>query len=158
MLKIFHPTLVEDEDVIQIHHQKTIGERTQDIFHHPHESCWGIRQTKWHDQPFKKSFLWLEGGIPYIFLFYRDMVVARLQINLTQVFVPHELIKEVIDLWNQVSFSYYDFIQSLVINAESPGFIFLLYQHDWDPTRWWAGMHVPLVEQFLDLSLDLLIL
>jgi hypothetical protein len=56
MLQVFHPSLVVDEDVIQIHHYKIIGERPQDIIHHPHESCWGIFQTKGHDQPFKNTF------------------------------------------------------------------------------------------------------
>jgi hypothetical protein len=37
-------------------------------------------------------------------------VVARLQINLTEVFGPRELIKEVIDLGNQVLVSCCDFI------------------------------------------------
>jgi hypothetical protein len=39
MLQVFHPTLAKDENVIQISHQKRIGETTQDIIHHPHESC-----------------------------------------------------------------------------------------------------------------------
>jgi hypothetical protein len=46
---------------------------------------------------------------------------ARLQINLTEVFGPCELIKEVIDSGNWVPVSYCDFIQGLVINAESLG-------------------------------------
>jgi hypothetical protein len=68
-------------------------------------------------------------------MFYRDLVVARLKINLIEVFGPHKLIKEVDDSRNQVLVSDCDFIQSLVINAESLGSIFLLYQHDWAPAR-----------------------
>jgi hypothetical protein len=77
----------------------------------------------------------LKAGLPYICLFYRDLVVARLHINITEVFGPCELIKEVVDSGNWVPVSDCDFIQGLVINAESPGSIFLLYQHDWAPTR-----------------------
>jgi hypothetical protein len=62
-------------------------------------------------------------------------MVARLQINLTEVFIPCELIKEVVDLGNQVSVFDCDCIQSPVINAESLGSIFLLYQHDWAYAR-----------------------
>jgi hypothetical protein len=62
-------------------------------------------------------------------------MVARLQINLTEVFSPRELIKEVVDLGNRVPVSNYDFIQSPVINTESLGSIFLLYHHDLDPAR-----------------------
>ena len=62
-------------------------------------------------------------------------MVARLQINLNEVFGPRELIKEAFDSGNRVLVSDYDFIQSLVINVESPGSIFLLYQHDWAPAR-----------------------
>jgi hypothetical protein len=57
MLQVFYPSLVVNEDVIQIHHYKSIGEWSQDIIHHPHESGWSICQTKGHDQPFKKTFL-----------------------------------------------------------------------------------------------------
>jgi hypothetical protein len=62
-------------------------------------------------------------------------VVAKLHINLTEVFIPRELIKEVINLGNRVLVSDCDFIQSSVMNIESPGSIFLLYQHDWAPAR-----------------------
>jgi hypothetical protein len=70
MLQVFYLILVEDEDVIQIHHHKIIGERPQDIIHHPHESCWGIYQTKGHDQSFKKTLFGIEGSLPYIGLIY----------------------------------------------------------------------------------------
>jgi hypothetical protein len=37
-------------------------------------------------------------------------VVSRIQINITEVFGHHEMIKEVVDLSKQVHVSYYDFI------------------------------------------------
>ena len=55
LLQVFRPIIVEDEDVIQTHHHKRVGEIPQDIIHHPHESCWGIFQAKNHEQPFKKT-------------------------------------------------------------------------------------------------------
>jgi hypothetical protein len=100
MLQVFLPTLVEDEDFIQIHHHKIIGERPQDIAHHPHESCWDIFQSKGHDQPFENTFFGLEGSIPYNGLLYWDLVVAGLQINITEVFSPLELVKEIVNSWN----------------------------------------------------------
>jgi hypothetical protein len=54
-------------------------------------------------------------------------VVARLPINLTEVFGPCELIKEFIDSGNRVMVSDCDFIQGPIINVESPSSIFLLY-------------------------------
>jgi hypothetical protein len=57
MLKVFGPSLDVYENVIQIHHYKSIGEWSQDIVHHPHEIGWSICQTKGHGQPFKKAFL-----------------------------------------------------------------------------------------------------
>jgi hypothetical protein len=63
-------------------------------------------------------------------MFYWDLVVARLQINLIEVFGPRELIKEVLDSGNQVPVPDYDFIQGLVINVESSSPIFLLHQYD----------------------------
>jgi hypothetical protein len=78
MLQVFCLTLVEYEDVIQILHQKIIGERTQDIVHHPHEICWGFFQAKGNDHPFKKTLFGLQGSLPYIGLPYWDLVVARI--------------------------------------------------------------------------------
>jgi hypothetical protein len=57
MLQVFDPSLSVNENVIQIHHYKIIGEWLQDIIHHPHESGRRICPTKGHDQPFKKAFL-----------------------------------------------------------------------------------------------------
>jgi hypothetical protein len=57
MLQVFFPSLVVNENVIQIHYYKIIGEWLQDTIHHPHESGWSIFQTKGHEQLFKKAFL-----------------------------------------------------------------------------------------------------
>jgi hypothetical protein len=57
MLQVFGPSLAVNYNVIQVHHYKIIGQWSQDIIHHPHESGWSILQTKEHDQPFKKAFL-----------------------------------------------------------------------------------------------------
>ena len=97
--------------------------------------CRSIREAKWHYSALKMTVSGPEGSLPFICLFYRDLVVARLLINITEVFGPHELIKEVVDLGNRVSVSDCDFIQSPVINAKPPGYICLLDQHDWDPAR-----------------------
>jgi hypothetical protein len=110
VLQVVHPGFSEDEGVIQIHRHKRIGEMPQDIFHHPHEICKGFFQAKGNDKPFKKALFGLEGSLPYIGLLYCDLVVARLQINLTEVFGPIELVKEIINLGNWVLVSECDFI------------------------------------------------
>jgi hypothetical protein len=102
VLQVFLPNIVEDEDVIQIHYHKIIGERIQYIIHNPHESWWGICQVKGHEKPFKNTFFGLEGSLPYIGLLYWNLVVSELQINLTEVFVPLYLFKEIINLGNWV--------------------------------------------------------
>jgi hypothetical protein len=107
---VFHPTLVEYEDVIQIHHHKQIGERPKNIIHHPHESCWCVFQAKGHDQPFKNTFFGLEGSLQYIGLLYWYLVVFVLQINITKVFGPLELVKENFNLGNWVPVHDYDYI------------------------------------------------
>jgi hypothetical protein len=78
--------------------------------HNAHEICWGIRQTKGNDQPFKNTFFGLEGSFPYICLLYWDLMVEILHINLTEVFGPIELVKEVMNLVNRVLVLDYYFI------------------------------------------------
>jgi hypothetical protein len=77
-MQMFHPIIAKNDDVIQIHHHKIIGEMPQDIVHHPREIFWFIFQAKWHDQPLKMIFYGLEGSIPYINILYQDLVVAIL--------------------------------------------------------------------------------
>ena len=83
---------------------------SQYIIHHPHESCWGIRQAKGHDQPFKKNFFVLEVNLPYIGLLYWDLVVAELRINLIEVFGLFEMVKEIVNSGNLVLIPDCDFI------------------------------------------------
>jgi hypothetical protein len=64
---VLYQIIVEYEDVIQIHHHKTIVEMPKDIIHHPHERFWGICQAKGHDHPFKNTLFGLEGTLPYMF-------------------------------------------------------------------------------------------
>jgi hypothetical protein len=64
------PTLVEDEDIIQIYNPKGISERPQYVIHQPHEICWGILQAKGHDQPLENTIFRLESTLPYISQFY----------------------------------------------------------------------------------------
>jgi hypothetical protein len=110
MLQVFHPILDVDEDVIQIHHHKRIGERPKNIIHHPHKSWCSICQTKGHDQPFKKTFFGLEGSFPYICMLYWNLMVARLQINITKLFIPLESFKEIVDSGNRVPVPDCDFM------------------------------------------------
>jgi len=75
---VLFPTLVEDEDVIEINNHERVGEGPQDVIHRPHKSSRGICQPIGHDQPFKKAFLGFEGSIPYIYGLYWNLVVVRL--------------------------------------------------------------------------------
>jgi hypothetical protein len=52
----------------------------------------------------------LKASLPYICLLYWDLMVARLQINLTEVFGSLELIKEIVDSGNRVPVPDCDFI------------------------------------------------
>jgi hypothetical protein len=70
----------------------------QDVIHQPHEGGWGIHQAKGHDQPLEETFFRLESGLPYINMFYGDLVVVGLHINLTKVLGPLELVEKVINL------------------------------------------------------------
>ena len=66
VLQVFLPTLVEDEDVVQIYNHKRVGKGSQDVIHQPHKSCRGICQPERHDQSLKKALLGFEGDLPYI--------------------------------------------------------------------------------------------
>lgn len=43
MAEVLFPNLVENQDIIWIHHHEWVGEGSQDVIHQPHEGCEGIR-------------------------------------------------------------------------------------------------------------------
>jgi hypothetical protein len=49
VFQVFFPTLVEDEDLIQIYNHKVIGEGMKYVIHQPHEGGWVIHQAKGND-------------------------------------------------------------------------------------------------------------
>ena len=78
VFQVIYLTFAENEDVIQIYDHKRTSERSQDIVHQSHESCWRISQSERHDHPFEKTLFRLEGNLPNISLFYWDLMKARL--------------------------------------------------------------------------------
>jgi hypothetical protein len=100
VLQVFFPNLAEYEDVIHIYNHKGLGENPQGVTHQLHESFWGIRQAKGHDQPLEKNFFRLESSLSYINWFYWDPVVAKIYINITKVLVSLELVEKVVNSVN----------------------------------------------------------
>jgi hypothetical protein len=56
-----------------------------------------------HDYPFGKRLFGIERSLPYICLFYWNLVVARLQVSIAEKIGSLELVKKVINLGNWVS-------------------------------------------------------
>jgi hypothetical protein len=135
VLQIFLLGFSKDEDVIPIYDQKGVCEWSQYIIHHPHEFSWGISQDRIHEKPLKDIFFKLEGYLPYINFLNRHLVVARLQINITEKFGSLELIKEIFNLRDGVLVFYCDLLYGSVTNKNSPCPILLLYQNNWAPAR-----------------------
>jgi hypothetical protein len=78
MLHVLLPSSLEDDDVIQIYHDKIVGEGSQYIIHQPHESGWCICSAKGHDQQFEETLFRFESCLPYISWLDGNLVVARL--------------------------------------------------------------------------------
>jgi len=126
VLQVFCPIVVEDKNVIQIYNHKGIGEGLQYVIHQPHEGGWGIFQAKGHHQPFEKTFFRLESNLPYIILFYGDLVVVGLHINITKLLIPLEMFKKVINSRNWILIP--------LIFSRSLKSIQSHHEHDWDFT------------------------
>ena len=131
---VLFPTLIEDQDIVQVHYHERVGKGTKYVIHQPHEGCGGIPQPERHDQPFEKALIGLEGHLPHIRGFNWYLVITRLQVNLAEIFMPLELAQKVINLWDCIHIPNSDLIQFSIVNTKSPSVIFLLYQHDHTPT------------------------
>jgi len=87
-----------------------IGEWLEDIIHHPHESYWSICQLERHDQPLEKAFLIFDGSLPNIGMLNGHLMIARLQINISEVLCTLELVDKVVDPGNGILISDCDFV------------------------------------------------
>jgi len=92
VVEVLFPTLVEDQDVIQVYKYKLVGEWVQYVIHEPHEYCTSICQPERHNQPFEKALLGFEGNLPHIGGSNWYLVLFGLQVNLAKIFFPHELV------------------------------------------------------------------
>ena len=91
-MDVLFPSLVEDQDVIQVHYYKRVGEWPQGVVHQPHEGCGSIFQPERDDEPFKTALLGFEGSLPHIRGFDWYLIIPRLQVDIAEIFYPFELI------------------------------------------------------------------
>ena len=88
VVEVLFPSLVEDQDVIQVHYYKLVGDWMQYVVNQPHECCGSICQLERHDEPFEKSLLGFEGSLPHIRRLDLYLVIPGLQVNLAKIFFP----------------------------------------------------------------------
>ena len=95
--------VVEYENIIQIHNDERVKERTKNIIHEPHECSWSISQPKRHDQPLKKTLPHFEGGLSRVLLLYLHLMIPTLEINLGKEPGTLQLVQQVINTRKQIS-------------------------------------------------------
>lgn len=96
-----------------------------------HEACecwWGITQPKWHHQKFIQAILHPHNNLLNVFIYYANLIVMKLDINLARVLTPIELIQQIVDARHMIIILYGYFVQSMVINAHSQIAIFFYQQ------------------------------
>ena len=91
-----------------------------------HKYFLGISETK---GDYKEHIVTISGSechFSYILTSHHMLVIPRSQVNLTKVYCPFELIKQVVNLRERILVLLNDFIELAIINAHSKGPILLL--------------------------------
>jgi hypothetical protein len=70
-----------DEDVVQIDNDAYIKHIGKDAIDKALESCWSIRKSLGHNQPFVRSITGPECSFPLISFCYPDKMISRLEVN-----------------------------------------------------------------------------
>lgn len=76
-----------------------------------------IIQTKISNQPFKNALLGFEESLPHIKGFDWYLVITKLQVILTKIFDPLDLVQKVIHLWDWIPLPVNDLIQFSIVNT-----------------------------------------
>src|SRR5882724_11278895 len=105
--------LREDEDVIQVDADYTLGDQILEyLIHHGLESGWAVGETEEHDQGFEKSSVCAESSLPLITFLDADIVVSPSDIKLGEVArTPSRLMR------SEMSGSGYAFFTVFAFNA-----------------------------------------
>lgn len=77
--------LAEIKYIIKINNTY-IQEGFEHFSHKSHESRWGIRHSRWHDQQLIKALINLKCSLLPMSLSYSDLMIATLQIQFTKIF------------------------------------------------------------------------
>jgi len=82
LFKGFH----EDKDVVQIDHDYAFQDEVlKDVINHCLEGGRTVRETKEHDKGFIQATVGLEGSLPFVSLFYLDVVEAPSDVQFCEV-------------------------------------------------------------------------
>src|SRR5882724_8958985 len=129
----------EDEDVIQVDADYTLGDQILEyLVHHGLESGWTVGETKEHDQGFEKSSVCAESGLPFITFLDADIVVSPSDIKLGEVARTPESVNEVGDERKWICILYRLCVQRPVVLDQSETSILLL-DEEYRSCHWGFG-------------------
>jgi hypothetical protein len=101
----------------------------EDMIHEDLEGGWGIAHAKGNDQELIVTLMSSKGSLGDVIVFHMYLVVARMQINFSEILSTTQLIEEIINERNGKLVLDGEFIEGTKVRTHAPSILFLKY-HD----------------------------
>jgi hypothetical protein len=76
MFLVFFKSVRVNEGIIEVRSAKLVEIGSKNIIDEILEGCWGIGETKWHNQGLEKAISGLESGLPFLPFHHSNEVIG----------------------------------------------------------------------------------
>jgi hypothetical protein len=91
MFLVFFKSVRVNEGIIEICSAKSVEIGTKNVIDEILESCWGIGETKWHNQGLKKAISSLEGSLPFLPFRHSNEVIGPMDVQFHKPLCPRQV-------------------------------------------------------------------
>jgi hypothetical protein len=88
MFLVFFKSVGVNEGIIEIRSAKSVEIGSKNVVDEILEGCWGIGETKWHNQGLEKAISGLEGGLPFLPFRHLNEVIGPADIQFRKPLCP----------------------------------------------------------------------
>ena len=121
----------EDEDVIEVDGDDTLGDEVlEDFVHHRLEGRRAVGQSKVHHKRFKQTVISSKRRFPFIAFFYPHIVISPADVELGEILCAFESVDKVVDEGKGIAILPRDQIERAIVLYKAKFSVLLLDEED----------------------------
>lgn len=119
--------------------------------HQIHKGCWGICESKGHDQKLEVTISGFESYFWNAIFSDSELIIAKSEVYLRKVTGTLQLVEQVIYSRKWILILNYDLVQQTIVNTHSKGTIFPTHEQNWYALRENTGPDESFIQKIIQL-------